>query len=153
MSPQGCLNQFSNLALQTCSINGPDNWKRLHWLENCPFARTNSNDRNFFIIQNFWMVFLAYDFPWCHLKFLFTNQELITRRKSPKFECVGSHFMNFDLISNNSRLISRIVISSNYKTLRRLFLLMVMCDVTHGFIFKELKENCAWKNLKVIKSS
>ena len=107
MSPQSCLSQFSNLALQVCPINGPDNWKRLHWLENLPFARTNSNDRNFFIIQYFWAVFLASDSSWCHLKFLFTCQELITRRRSPKFECVRSRIMNFDLISNNSRLISK----------------------------------------------
>ena len=44
------LSQFSNLALQVCSINGSDNWKQLHRPKNWPFARTNSNDRNFFII-------------------------------------------------------------------------------------------------------
>ena len=153
MSSQGCSCRVSNLALQVCSVNGSDDWKWLRWPKSWPFARPSSSDCKFFVIRYFWVVLLAYYSPRCYLQFLFTNQELITCRKSPKFEYVRSRIMDFDLILSNCRLISK-----NCDSLKLQDLETIISAYGHKWCRSRVypqrsKGNYVWRTLKVIESS
>ena len=74
-------------------------------------------------------------------------------RRPPKFECVESHIMNFDLILNNSRQIPKNCDFFKFQDLD-----MIISAYGHKWCctrvyLQRSKENCVWKTLKIIESS